>query len=1189
MYLKRIELNGFKSFPNKREIHITEGITGVVGPNGSGKSNIADAMRWVLGEQSSKNLRGTTMQDVIFNGTQSRPQKGYCEVALIFDNEDNQVRSDYSEICVRRKMYRSGESEFSINNANCRLKDILELFRDTGIGKEGYSIIGQGRIDEILNSKAVQRRRVFEEAAGIMKYRVRKEEAERNLVKTKDNITRIDDILAELELQVGPLEEQMKEAKVYMAGRERLKELEVNMFLYNYERTADRIVKIEQQVKEQEQEYDDVTKLLEELSQKQVEVKNEIGAMQQDIDGRNARLSELMQLQEKLKGDKALLDEKESNLTGIMEANTQKCEGVEGIIRQNQEKISEIDGQVQELNTLLDEKYEKIRELEQSVQAMSGERDSHAQKVESLRGEVEAARVELQTRNIDISEARVRAELLEKQCVALEEQRARIKGEADEARSSLQKLKGDLQAFDEDNNKLRSAVNELAQAVQEAGITAANLDGKYAEARERLSSAQSRHKLLSEMIEGYEGYFESVRRLMEEAAGEHNISRKIKGVFADLVDVPKEYETAIEIILGNSLQNVVVDTDQSAKEIIDFLRKRDIGRVTFLPTQSLRVNYLKKDEKQLLHAPGVVGVASELIDCPGDIRPAVDFLLARTVVVEDMDSAIALMRKADYGFRTVTLKGDFINPGGSMTGGSTKKTGRGLLARKRMAEELEGQIGGMEKDVLALQSEKDKLAKDIEVKKVAQKEKLDLLRQLEIEYAELKQKNIAAEGSCKEKDASYAAACEELEGMLVEKQRMGELQDAEGLNALQESFESLEKQLRESEARITAGAKENEAVREMLAKLLEEQAQASSQKAVLLKEKQHLSEAVTAAVDSAGEATRQNDTLAIEINEIISRKEEIGQKLDGTLEEIKNVDGLTRDVFEKREKLSAEQQENEQKALALSERKNLLIEQKYRLAANKEKTELARETAQTKIWEDYGLTYANAQELKSEGFAYQSSAREIEEIREQLRGMDSVNPNAIEDYARVRERYDKLTVQRDDLVKASEDLQVVIGDLLVGMKASFKEKFAQINSNFVRVFEELFGGGHAQLELLDEDDIMECGIEIIAEPPGKKLQNISLLSGGEKALTAIALLFAMLAINPSPVCLLDEIDAPLDDANLIRLADYLTRLAKELQFIVITHRKPTMAICDTLYGVAMNERGVSDVVSVKLDDFGAAG
>lgn len=1183
MFLKRIELNGFKSFCNKKEIIINKGITGVVGPNGSGKSNIADAMRWVLGEQSSKNLRGTSMQDVIFNGTQTRSKKGYCEVALIFDNSDMRIKSEYTEIAVRRKMYRSGESEYSINNTNCRLKDILELFRDTGIGKEGYSIIGQGKIDEILTSKATDRRKVFEEAAGIMKYRVRKEEAERNLRKTGDNITRIDDIISELSSQIEPLERQMNEARDYLTLRDRLKELEINLYLYQYDRTGERIAKTEEQIRGNEQEFQDLTEQITQENTHVLEIKKQLGQLQNEIEEQNARLGEQMSEQERLKGSLNLLEEKENTNQRAMRENYEKRDTYEAQIAENEQQLQDLNVQINDRNVAIDEKYAEILALRSQIEEVAGKSGDAREGIDAVRAEVENARTALQTMLIELNEKQIKAEVLSQKKQQAQEEIEQHKAYVVQLQQTVESLERENAECERQSAILRSAMNESAQLIKTLQDERAQVEKKVADTARRLSEDESRIKLLKDMRDEYEGYFDSVRSLFKAAKKAPEIGRKIKGVLAELIDVPPKYETPVEIILGNALQNVVVEDDTDAKDIISFLRKNNLGRVTFLPTKSLKVRTLQKDEKSFLDIDGVECVASEAINCSDEVRPAVDFLLARTVIVRDMDSAISLMRKTDYAFRAVTMEGDFIKPGGVITGGSLKKNSTGFLSRKRMAQELEENVVANRKLLAQWNASLTESRKRSEDAQLLQQETLQKLREQEIRTAEAKQKFQAAYDVFINHEQITADLTDRLSETAIEFEQMETATKAlrENTECAQAEFEALKKCQEEAEERAAGVAARTSEIKDMLSAQELHQSELANEKNILLREAEHLRGSIAQAKDNLEQLQQNSDVLSTEMKELTHSKAELRGQLDEILEWVRQTGEEARRKLAQRDQWNVQTEETASRVEALNAQKDLLIEQKYKFIANREKLELSRENCQNKLWEDYGLTYANALPFRREEFSYQAGVREIDGIRERIREMGAVNPNAIEDYTRVRERYDNLVLQREDLIAAGNDLQVVINGLLSGMKESFREKFALINENFQRTFHDLFGGGYAQLEL-GEGDIMECGVEIIAEPPGKKLQNIGLLSGGEKALTAIALLFAMLNINPSPICLLDEIDAPLDDANVIRFSEYLTTLSKELQFIVITHRKPSMAICDTLYGIAMQEKGVSDIVSVEL-------
>jgi chromosome segregation protein len=1183
LYLKRIELNGFKSFPNKKEIIINSGITGIVGPNGCGKSNIADALRWVLGEQSVKSLRGDSMQDVIFNGTQSRTQKGFCEVVLVFDNSDGRMDSDYSEIAVKRKMYRSGESEFSINNNACRLKDVLELIRDTGIGKEGYSIIGQGRIDEILTNKPVKRRRVFEEAAGIMKYRVRKEEAERNLQKTEENVVRLSDIISELETQIEPLEAQMKETTDYLALRDRLKELEINLFLYNYDRGKERIEKLSQQMLESEQQKGETDTEAETLDKRAAELKKELGEAQQKIDEHNSRLADFSSLLEKTRGELNLIEEKEKSDKARLEEGSLKKEGLLEKQREGLQRIDELNGEVEQSNEEIDAQYEKIDALRAEIEELGEKTGSMGEHTLALREELSAKRVELQTLAVQLSEAQAKLEMTEQKTAEQAEKEQAAKEAAQSLQVEIDELNKALFVQEKSDEENRKKLNEVLHLLNELREKVDGQKQEMAAHSEKRGRRSSRLRLLKEMREGHEGYFDSVRALLKSADENRHIQGKIKGVLAELIQVPKEYETAIEVILGNALQNVVTETDEAAKEIIAFLRERDLGRVTFLPAQSLKIRYLDEKEKKLLAMEGVISVAADVIDCGKDVRPAVDFLLGRTVLVSDMDVAMRLMKKCDYGIRVVTLDGDFIKPGGAITGGSLKKTNTGLLSRKRMEEELEQSIG--ELDVLVKRLEENLAGMDAQInaKEETRQKLMEALRESEHEKRQAGEQLAAAKSRLEER-------MQQLDSYVSEKKaadaEMGELAEWIGRtkkqsDALQQEYDALYAGLAEKEQQAEQSREYADGLKERLNTLEKEQAERNHAKNLLLNNIQHLKDEAARTQEELEQIESGRQELERALGKLREQKRQAKEELDDIMVSVKNAGAFSEEQFARREALNKELDDLSRAQEEARGRKNEQIEQKYRLTAAKEKAELQLEAIQNKLFEDYEMTYANALHHKTE-FAFQAATREIEEIKNRIREMGAVNPNAIEDYQRVRERYDGLMLQRDDLLKAGEDLKVVIGNLMEGMESSFRERFALIGDNFSRVFSELFGGGQAKLQLLDDGDVMECGIDIICEPPGKKLQNLTLLSGGERALSAIALLFAMLSINPSPVCLLDEIDAALDDANVIRLCDYLKKMAGTLQFIVITHRKPTMAICDTLYGIAMQEKGVSDIVSVRL-------
>lgn len=1184
MYLKRIEMNGFKSFNTKKEIILKRGITGIVGPNGSGKSNVADAIRWVLGEQSSKNLRGEKMEDVIFDGTQELARKGYCEVLLEFDNSDKKISCDFEEITVKRKMYRSGESEYSINGSLCRLKDIVEMFRDTGIGKEGYSIIGQGKIDEILNSKPTARRRVFEEAAGIMKFRAKKEEAERNLAKTRDNLVRLQDIISELETQIGPLKEQMIQAKEYNTLRERLKFLEVNLYLYNNDKSAERIEKLNAQLSENEEEQKDVAERSLELAQKSGEIKARIAKLQEEIDEHNKIIAGYGTRQERLRGELNVITEKESNIREKISEYTNNIEENIKIFQNGEEKIAELNAQIESLNLLIDESAESIAALKEKfgeIQALSGD---VSQRYEEKRVYCEELRREVEKLNLSAVQTETKLSMLKEKNSGFLQQYKENELRAQQLREEKTALDENLDEIKAKNTRDAAKLNEISAKLKEVNAKYEQSKQKQEELRAVIGSSKSKLDLLSNMKDGYEGYGASVKSLFGGAKNNKFIKDKIIGTFADVIDVPKKYETAIETLLGNTLQNIVVKTESDAKDIIDFLRKNNLGRITFLPLDALKVKYLQQDEKNCFDS-SVCGIASELVECDSSVRKAVDFLLARTVVIDELENAMKVMRKSDYTFRSVTLKGDIMRPGGTMTGGSADKKQHGILSRNRMIAELSQEI-----------SENKKLAKEALKEGQGIKEDLDkLVREREILLVELR-KNDVESAKITEQIVSTVSLLKDFENKLeADKEQSVSMSDEifeceNELKTINSSKQENESVLESENGELLELEKTLAAHNENITKNRQELSDKELEQSKNTSKKQMLVSEVTRVRETVFNVKTQNESMQNTIesleneqkNVLAPSKKKIHEELDNITVSIKNAGISARERFEERENLEQAQKLNEAAAKECYARKDELISLKYKISAAIEKTMLARENLEAKIWEEYGLTYANAKALEGE-FSYMSANREMEEIRSRIREMGSVNPKAIEDYARVHERLNNLLVQKDDLIKAGEDIEVVIKSLMSDMKVNFKDKFNLINDNFKVIFKKLFGGGRAELVLLDDGDVMDCGIDIIAEPPGKKMRNLAPLSGGEKALCAISLIFAMLAINPSPLCLLDEIDAPLDEANVIGFSQYLRELARDLQFLVITHRKPTMAACDTLYGITMQKKGVSQILSVNLN------
>ncbi len=1188
MFLKCIEMSGFKSFPEKTQMHMNGSIIGVVGPNGSGKSNVSDAVRWVLGEQSAKSLRGGMMQDVIFAGTQARKPRSYCEVTLLFDNGDEKLGPEFSEIEVTRKLYRSGESEYYINGTKCRLKDILTLFRDTGIGREGYSIIGQGRIDEILSEKSLDRRRVFEEASGIMKYRVRKEEAERKLEKTRENMQRIGDILTEQAFMLEPLKKQAEDAAVYLELGRRLRSLDVNLFLQSCDRLRDRINKLEQQRRELDEERAYKERRLDELTTELASVQEQARQSEEDSGALAEKLSVAMAELERVEGELKLCDERIQNNekdtqrirdeiaeTTTRAANTaqnertnqQRLELIEQELAKHRRAVSEAQAELEQLSKDIEDKA-KIIETAQNDRVESLERMADVRSaVSALEEKRTSLGLRIEELKQRLSEAEAEKQRLEQALAAVGSEQGRLRQQADEVRS----------AFNETIQRERQVSRDTAEA-QQALETA----------RREYATCMSSAKMLADLKDNFEGYMDSVKNLMLSARSHSDIGSRIRGTVADSMRVPAQYETAVEACLGAALQNVIVEDEYDAKHIIAHLRKNNMGRVTFLPVNSLKVRSLSGEERSALAESGVMGAASELVSCDAGVQKAIDFLLGRTVIVDEPDTAIRVMRRCGQSLRVVTVAGDVFNPGGSITGGSLRRERSGLVSRDRREEEIKARAGQLRDNVAAMERTLDEKIKEREALQKKTDELRSTLHDGEVEAAAVREK----------REATAAAQTDIVLRVFTLKKELGSLQETldrtvqeiDGFAALQsdiqqatqtrnEDFKRLEQEYGQRNIRIEELKKIIHDAEVSIAGLFRENAALISDNMRLGMEKQELERqraAKAKTLELQGESVENLRTFKRELEETYRNRAEV-------LESHKRQQGeMSAGRAALLEQLAALETELEQTRRAVSDMK----EKSLRAGFNVEKAQTDIEAAQNRLWDSYQLTYANAL-VEREDIELSGAASEAEDIRMRLREMGNVNPAAIDDYAALKERMSSLTAQKDDLLGAEEDLHKLIASLLGEMKRTFRQSFEQINTYFGKTFKELFDGGRAEL-VLEEGDIMECGIEIVAEPPGKKLQKLSLLSGGEKALTAISLLFALLKINPSPVCILDEIDAALDDANVAKFSEYLEKYAaRDVQFIVITHRKPTMAVCDSLFGLAMEEKGVSKLLSVRLDKEGA--
>lgn len=1179
MYLKTIEVQGFKSFANKITFEFHNGITGIVGPNGSGKSNVSDAVRWVLGEQSAKQLRGGNMQDVIFSGTETRKPLGFASVAITLDNSDHKLPIDYEEVTVTRRLYRSGESEYLLNGTGCRLKDINELFYDTGIGKEGYSIIGQGQIDKILSGKPEERRELFDEAAGIVKFKRRKATALKKLEEEQQNLVRVTDILSELTRQLGPLERQAETAKIFLKKKEELKILDVNMFLIEMERTA-------QQLKETEEKQSIASGQLQELQKSFEQTKEEYQRLE-------------LELEE--------LDERAAKAREEAAERALKKQQMEGQIEVLQEQIHAVEINGQHYQSRLDAIGKELERRQQEEQGYQQQKEELLGQLDQVQGEQKEQSSRLQKLQEEITVAAERTEAAKNEMIEILNSRASIKGKLQRYDAMLEQIqirkselagrqlqmKGDenrqaetLKSHQAEYETISRVMSQLSQQYQQMDSQAAKLKQVIEEQHRQLEIGQtayhreaSRLESLKNITERYDGYGNSIRRIMEQK----DRNPGILGVVADLIKTKKAYETAIETALGGSIQNIVTDNESTAKYLIEFLKKNRAGRATFLPLTSMQSRG-SFSQTQALREEGVLGLASTLVTADKRYGNLVEYLLGKTVVVDTIDHAILLARKFRQSLRIVTLEGESLSPGGSMTGGAFKNNSN-LLGRRREIEELESSVRRLKQEMEEMQRQVDEnrgqrnrlrqslveISDRLQAQRIRQNTAKINMEQakekaLELETSGRKLRQEAAEIESQIKEISLNQ--QEIQGEMEESKRAEQEQE----KIAQEGQQCLDK-LREQEQQ------ENQRMEEIRMRY-----QNVTQQAGFLQENMGRLEAEKKAFLEEAESVRQDmqegsgqlESREKEIRELQERISEAGQQALRDQEELE-------ELRKKKEAMSAEHKGFFARREELSKEISGMDKECFRLNSQKERLEETQETQVNYMWEEYEITPAAARDLELQEKPERSEIKkQISQLRDGIRKLGNVNVNAIEEYKEVSERHAFLSGQHTDLVKAADTLRDIIAELDTGMRRQFAEKFREIQVEFDKVFKQLFGGGKGTLELMEDEDVLEAGIRIISQPPGKKLQNMMQLSGGEKALTAIALLFAIQNLKPSPFCLLDEIEAALDDSNVTRFARYLHKLTKNTQFIVITHRRGTMTAADRLYGITMQEKGVSTLVSVNL-------
>ncbi len=1184
MKLKKLEINGFKSFADKTEIVFGQGITGIVGPNGSGKSNIGDAVRWVLGEQSPKTLRGARMEDVIFGGTQKRKRASYCEVSLTFDNEDGSLKSSFAEVCVTRRVYRDGDSEYQLNHVNCRLRDIQDLFRDTGIGREGYSLIGQGRIDEILSQKSEDRRQVFEEAAGIMTFRVRKEEAERKLSRTAENLSRVYDIIDEIEKHLSRLEAEAETAKEYRVLFDRMRFLEANLFLVRSDRLNERIAQLTKSLEElRDSALTDEARLAG-LNDQRLELDAAVSAMEEEVSA--ARLTYSAQLQETHDAEMNA-----QRMRGQLEQYMHDREQTEGSIRQLESEQTEITGQLargdSERVRLADEVAGATEACAATLNEAGAAQDA-AQLAEEELNRHKAEILSAVRQQMDVREAQSRQTAIREQMLSrIGELDQSIAGMREQYRLLLEQTERNREESEQSDRQLqeqKKALNDHLASMQSLSVRIQTATALAQKRHLSLQADASRLKLLEEMSRDMAGYQQAVKKALEYARNRSGVY----GVLARLINVPEQYETAIDMALGGALQNIVTDTEDTAKFLIDYLRANRLGRATFLPISSIRSRVLTQEERRLLSMPGCLGVASELIRYDSRFKGIMENLLGRTVIADTLDHGIPIMRAGHHAFRLVTLNGDVMHSGGSMTGGTTQNRTISLLGREREIKDLRDHVNAEKEALDRFNTELIQQNQTYEALKRDEASLRQALQETEIEAARLRQRD----QSDSEDQEQFRDRLQQAENARNQLQATVEEIDADLKQAAEisqpdtERNAELEQRTGELQARLVALREEAERLRDQatqaqlrLNSLTHEQETAARQIRTAETRKQENESRLAAARSHCELLRRQIDETSDKCAQAEQQVEALRVKHQGSLEIV--------DALEKER--SAKLQEQRQLHTDLEEAHKHADETQSRihrseLSLNKAQNDLTQMTDH--LLNAYDLSYSDALQYRSDTPLEMGKAdQEVAQLRARIREMGSVNTAAVEAYEAELARYRELTAQRDDLLKARSDLESLIKRLTSQMETIFTAEFAKLGSYFQETFVRLFGGGQAELRLTEDEDPLNCGIEIIAQPPGKKLQLLSLLSGGERALTAIAILFAMLKLKPTPFCILDEIEAALDDSNISNFADYLSEYARTTQFVVVTHRKGTMESCDTLYGVAMEEKGISRMVSVNLADY----
>lgn len=1181
MYLKRIELQGFKSFADKTVLDFGQGVTSVVGPNGSGKSNISDAIRWVMGEMSAKSLRGSNMQDVIFAGTENRKPVNFAEVSLVLDNSSRLFPIEFDEVMVTRRVFRSGESVYQINRANCRLKDIVELFMDTGIGRDGYSMIGQGNVSQILSTKAEERRSFFEEAAGVSKFKHRKDEAQKKLAAVNDNLIRINDIVTELEGQLKPLENQSKKAHKYLLLYGEYKSLDVSMCLVNLEKNKVLL-------KKAQEDYESISDEIEGLKSQETEIerrRNELYEKSGQKDEEQAlKNNELIQNEAAAMAAANEISIAENDIKNNIAMRGRVDNEIAAIVSQNEQAES----MIAQLETTIEDNENKSKELLKGFEGIQSENERIFNEISACRAEIDKLKAEIIELMNDAAAEKAKAAGQESLRKGLLERREAIEAEKRSHGMNIDGIKAELEKKTAEIEEKTTKSADMAKRIEELSKTCAKKRTDFEELRKKageisvsLNSKTSKKRILEGMENSYEGYAKSVKAVLQA----QELKRlAIYGTLSGLIDVKNEYITAIETALGGAMQNIVVESEEDAKTAIAYLKKTHSGRATFLPVSSVKGRTLEQ-EKEVSGFPGFVGIASGLVRYDKKYDGIIKSLLGRVAVVDNIDNGIALSRKFGYKFKVVTLAGDILNAGGSMSGGSTNKSG-GFLSRAGEIKVLGSEIVSLTAELREIREKSAELERDIANANTRLETYRPLAREYENDLLVLKNTCGHLRQTLETSDVSEKAFETELARV--------ESQLAESGEAIAEVIAAqrrLENRIEEKNAAVA----ENEERYERLNSEKDEKSKALMDETLQLRE---LESSTRAAKDAIEEQNRiildgkrrieekNADKLGFE-----AKNKELEAKIEEKNKEIENIKAFSESIKTRISEIE-EEKANVVEALKKIQSNNkdvtdrmIILQQELSRAENREnKVTTDTENIINRLWDDYELTPTTAEEVKLPVEDEKETAARVSELRAKIKALGSVNVDAIEEFKAVSERYEFLSTQKNDLEQSRENLNKIIDSTQELMEEHFKKQFEEINKSFAHVFSELFGGGTGRLSLSDPSNVMESGIEITAQLPGKSTQSLSLYSGGEKSFIAIALLFAILEVKPTPFCILDEIDAALDDVNVSRFATYLKNYLSQTQFIVITHRRGTMEAANIMYGVTMQEKGVSKLLSLQIDD-----